>query len=414
MSWLEKYQPRTIENLIIDIRTVTKIKKWFTDFKNLKNVPNVLIINGPPGCGKTVMTSVFLEQFQFRKQEYNCSNLMKKKNIIGDLNDILNKKNIVNMFQNKKIETAIIIDEVDSISKIDKLFMSEIVCFVFPKEKKRYLKYSPFIFLTSSLTKKCLALKKKSVYIELEYPSLKTLTKLCSEILNNENITIDNKEITKIIKSSKYDIRQTIINLELNYRSFNKKNQFIQKYTTFEKDFIMEEYKLTELFLSRYKTINNVVIYNNINKVHMLFYENFCEFIIKNKINTDIIRKIYKNYSDSDIFDFSINLKLNYYDIIPYNNIFKLYDNSFKLSNFKDTKMVNINYSMIINKISLEYINIKNITMIQNMLYSFSESITIYDIIFLLDIIIKNNEYNKILEMYNIDKKFVKKFIKYM
>ena len=81
MSWLEKYQPRTIENLIIDIRTVTKIKKWFTDFKNLKNVPNVLLINGPPGCGKTVMTSLFLEHFKFRKQEYNCSNLMKKKTL---------------------------------------------------------------------------------------------------------------------------------------------------------------------------------------------------------------------------------------------------------------------------------------------------------------------------------------------
>ena len=43
----------------------------------------------------------------------------------------------------------------------------------------------------------------------------------------------------------------------------------------------------------------------------MLFYENFGEYIIKkNKIDKDVIRKIYKNFSDSDIFDLNINLKL--------------------------------------------------------------------------------------------------------
>ena len=124
------------------------------------------------------------------------------------------------------------------------------------------------------MNKKCLALKKKAVYIEQKKKKKNFNFNLCLDILKKENIKLDTKEITKIIKASKFDIRQIIINLELNCRSRNipesldNKNK---KSQIFEKDFVMEEYKLTEMYLTNYKSINNVMIYSNINKVICFF-----------------------------------------------------------------------------------------------------------------------------------------------
>ena len=149
----------------------------------------------------------------------------------------------------------------------------------------------------------------------------------------------------------------------------------------------------------------------------MLFYENFVNFIIKNKSNSikyDLIIDIYKNFSNSDIYDHYI-YKTLIWDIIKYNYYAKLIQSSYIINLYKNniSSPINLKYSSLLNKYSLEFINIKLIlNIIQNMSY-YSNSLTIQDIIILLDIYFKDKRVD-IFNYYDINKIDIKKIQKFL
>ena len=107
MSWLGKYTPQTPEDLLITKENYNKIYKWLDDFKNKKGA-NCLYLYGPMGCGKTIIAHTFLNYFGYDIIEKNISNIKKKTDFNNNINDILQKKNILNKFNKKKKEIGII------------------------------------------------------------------------------------------------------------------------------------------------------------------------------------------------------------------------------------------------------------------------------------------------------------------
>ena len=413
MSWIDKYKPKQKEELLLTPKNFNKINNWINDFKNKKTDTNCLFLYGPSGSGKTICAHTFLKNNNYKIIEFNSSEMKKKNSFIENLNDILNKKNIMNMFNKDKQEIAIIMDEIEGINIGEKTIFKELLTFIFPKNKSaRYLKYNPFILISNKLDKKQKNLISKCIFIDFEYPSFELLKNLSIIILDKEKISYDKKDLKKIIQISNNDIRQVIINLEYHYIKNDNKNVSSNK-----KDLEINDYKFIEHTLSNYISFNNSFILENKNLLFMIFYENFVNYIIlklKEKKYESILN-IYKNYSDSDILDYNI-YKKQCWNLIEYNYIYKITINSFiincKIKN-KCKHKINLNYSTFLNKNSLEYINLKLINYIQENLFKHSKSLSIQEITKILNIFFEKKD-GLFFKHYKINLNDIKKIQKFL
>jgi hypothetical protein len=96
-----------------------------------------------------------------------------------------------------------------------------------------------------------------------------------------------------------------------------------------------------------------------------------------------------------------------YWELVVYNNLYKIIHNSFLINNIPtltNNKQPQITYSLLNNKNSMEFINIKIINKYSDKLYKNSRSFNIYSIVNLLNSTTANN----------IDQKEFKKLIKFI
>ena len=93
-----------------------------------------MLIYGPPGCGKTTLAYIILNKYKYDIIELNASELRKQKNMNDKLCDILHKQNILSLFQNKKTENAIIMDEIDGLTMGERGTLNDLIKVMFPKK----------------------------------------------------------------------------------------------------------------------------------------------------------------------------------------------------------------------------------------------------------------------------------------
>jgi len=412
MNWLDKYKPKIPEDLLISKINYDQIFEWLNNFKNNKSGHNCLYLYGPLGCGKTIIAHTFLNYFKYEIKEKNLSNLTKKKDFNQDINDILHKKNILNMFNKNTKEISIILDEIEGLTNKEVYMFNDLLSIIFSKKKYRYLKYNPFIIISDSLNKKMKPYKSKCLFIEIKMPDFESIENYCKKILENENIVFDKKLVQNIIEKSKFDIRQVIINLEQSFTELNGNNKMITSYKNVE----LNDYKYIENHFKKYSGYENYSCNINKNFAYMLFYENFIEYILKNKISNKLetIISIYKNFSDSDNLDYLL-YKYMKWELIDYNNTYKISRNSYLINNNKQTdtnKNIDLKYSLLLNKNSLEFINLKTINLYLPKIFKNSMSINIYNLGYYLKLLEELKLNNKGIE--SIETNIFYKIIKFI
>lgn len=100
--WVEKYRPKTIADCILP----ADLKTTFQQFVDQKNIPN-LILDGPPGTGKTTVARAMLE-------ELDCDYIVINGSLNGNIdtlrNEIMNFASSVSLMGGRKY---VILDEAD-------------------------------------------------------------------------------------------------------------------------------------------------------------------------------------------------------------------------------------------------------------------------------------------------------------
>lgn len=434
--WAEKYRPNNLNDYITSPQVKNTIIKWLDDFKNKKpKAKNCLFLVGPPGTGKTTIAHLILKHYKYDILELNASEIRSQKLVKMKLDDILGKKNVLNMMCNKKTEVGIIMDEIDGMATGERSGLSELIKIMFPKKnvinkdktKYLYLKKNPFICISNTIDKKLSDIKSKSIFIKITHPSKFQMIKYSKWVLKNENIEFDDDIINMVVQHSQLDYRRLIILLEYVFTS-NKEltienvSKLIENYQ--KKDVNMTYYQSAEkIFYSNIKH-SEILQYYNENKslIPMIIYENFSEHIIQNKKGDDKLKniiEIYKNYSDSDKIDYNIYINQNW-ELYDANCYFKCIEPSFLIKNM-EKKSYNsyntFNFSSLLNKTSQEYCNIKHINLLKFKIYKSSENINIYNFIELFFYFIKQKYYSKAKQLfyyYKLDKDDIDKMIKYL
>ena len=417
MNWSEKYRPKSIEDLILNNDIKNNIKKWIIEFiGKKKKFTNCLILHGPPGIGKTSLAHIILNTYDFDIIEFNSSDIRNQKKLKEKINQINGNVNILNFMCNKKKKIGIIIDELDGLNS-EKGSLKELISII----NNNKLVSSPFICTTNTINKKIDLLKKKSLYIKLSKPNRNSIKNLITKISDNENLSLSAKIKETILNNSQLDFRRTINIMEFlfsfksNIPNDSQINILIENYQKKNIDYTI--YEATEKILNNYSQDFSSIYEQDRSNIGYLLYENFPNYIIYNKKNNDkeklkTIANIYDYFSIGDVFD--KNIYINQHFILNnYNEFIKINSTSLFINSLKKlpyNKYNKINYSTMINKISLEYLNIKLVKKIlefkisDNYVYS-------SDYIYLM---VKNNNKSikPLIKKYNIDNKIMEKICK--
>lgn len=474
ISWLTKYQPAHFDDCYLKSDDRNLIERWIKCIINpdllseikikstskKKKIPedtNCLFLHGPPGLGKTTIANLLFKKYNFDVLEFNASDSRTAKVIQDKLHKIGGSHNVIDFMCNKKRKIAIILDEIDGLSTGDKGGMTEINNVIADSRKNN----TPFICISNTVSKKTDSLKRKSLYIKLHKTSEFHLTKLVNKIVNEESIeNISNNILRKIVSKSQGDIRRCITMLEYFFRDDNNDNLFnrnkcvaggdseseyqelnhemcmnnIKRKTVSEEDIEnysrkrteLAPYEICEKILNSFKNLEFFLDnfnYDN-SMMNWYIYENFIKYIEKNRIGSFKqklvnISNIYDGFIIGDILEKEMISRQNF-TLNEYINIFKTYNSSYwsneSLKKLTYNKMGMMNYSTLLNKTSLEYLNSKNWNMVNSKLNTFTDTnitLILCDIIykyfenenteFLISLINKNNiskdELEKIIKL---------------
>ena len=211
IPWVEKYRPKSSQDILLDPFIKRKIEKILED----KSIPN-MIITGEPGTGKT-STILFLAK-QLYNNNYNDNVL--ELNASDDRGlSIIN--NTIYPFCKKKINNKIspghklvILDEADSITSKAQNLLSNLI--------SEFRKNTRFVFICNDCTQIIESIQSRCMIIKYPKISNDNLHYKIKNICINENIKYNDNSINTLLFISDYDIRQSINNLECIYYSLNE------------------------------------------------------------------------------------------------------------------------------------------------------------------------------------------------
>lgn len=321
-----KYKPTTQKSLFHkDI--VNHIRKWIQTieykYETTKNVKEILFLNGPVGCGKSVTVECLFKSYNLIN--IDSDNLRNNDRLNETLQQIVsfNSVTLANIdkwnHKNKQDKNNIVF--IDNIELCDRGIES-FVNLVYT----RNINVPIILICNTTKYKDIFSSYKNCTFIDFKNVSLLEVTKLVSEINKTESLNLDKNMITKIIDKSQYDIRQILFILEqwnITKRTSVLFSNFIEsidiKYT--DEDLS----KKMEYIFKSYNEFNIVKLHNKFSSdphvISNTIYQNYPN------ITLDKMAQI-KDISKKDELDILINME-KVIDNISYSNIIhnEIYEN---------------------------------------------------------------------------------------
>ena len=196
--WIEKYRPRTLDELCLD----AGVKDLIKTYADQKEIPNLLLA-GRPGIGKTSLARIIISDLLHCQYLYiNAS----------DENGIDTVRHRINSFaQTKSLDGGIkvvILDEMDGFSEAGQRALRNTM--------EEYAKYTRFILTANQMHRIIPALQSRCQSIQVE-SSLLDVVMRCMHIIKQEDIAIDDEQkqqLVKHVKTKHPDVRRIISDLQ--------------------------------------------------------------------------------------------------------------------------------------------------------------------------------------------------------
>jgi len=197
---LEKYKPKSLEDIVGQKEAVSKILKWY---KSWKPGDKALLLYGTTGIGKTSILEALASQENMDFIELNASDYRSAKQIREYIGGAVAQ---TSLFKKGKI---FVIDEVDALSgRSDRGGPGEIIKMIEETMHPIALTAnSPYMSKLKSLRKRCRM-------VELNEISVEDIERKLMEIIKKEGLSIERDAIREIAKRSEGDLRAAINDLD--------------------------------------------------------------------------------------------------------------------------------------------------------------------------------------------------------
>lgn len=265
IPWVEKYRPDNFDKIILSDEN----KFFFNQIFKKDIFPN-LILYGPPGTGKTTTIINIIKKYQKLNNQIDNSLIMHL-NASDDRGIDIIRNNISTFVNSKHLFTKglkfIILDEVDYMTKNAQQALKFLI--QTNAENVRYC------LICNYISKIDLSLLMEFILIRFNDLPKNIIIEFLKSIVENEKLSLTNKDIENIQKIYKSDIRSMINYIQNNCN--NKKLETIND-NILEKIFILH-------INNDFNKFNKIII----NYGSQLLIDN--KIIIKNYINYLIIEK---------------------------------------------------------------------------------------------------------------------------
>ncbi|MBI3190442.1 AAA family ATPase [archaeon] len=243
---LEKYEPKTVKEMVGNTLQVSEVKKWLLGWKK-----GALIVTGPTGCGKDIALKLIAKEFGYTIIKHGIEE--------SNVDSIVASCKEGSVFAGKRIIVLENIEFIRSKKTLTKLF----------DETK-----TPVIILLDNIYDQTLRnIIKNFKTVKFSKPNETIIGKFLSGVCRNENMNLTEKEIQAIARNSCGDVRAALIDLDMYNRC-----SVIESRTKTKNIFET----LKEVF-----TVNDSRVLDNYSEYDMLF-----AWIDEN------IQKEYKNVGD--------------------------------------------------------------------------------------------------------------------
>jgi len=432
-SWLEKYKPKKIRNIVCNRTAVKRVRNWLDNYNKYRIITrknkgtsrkrgrgkkrdnkveinrSCMLITGNHGVGKTVVIDLILKEYGYVIQRLDFNKLKKGMNI----STIMNSHNIIDIIKNNKTQKiAIVVDEIESITSTTKKS-----CIIELQKSNDIHWYCPIIYISNNKHNKMLSdLKKHSYEVRFYTPYRDDMKKILYEIVRNEKINIKDFYVYDLILDHcQSDIRRLINTLFDIHNMYSNKcitEEVIKRYinTSQKKDIDIDLFTATSKMLYEYINIDNCLSYYESHKVllPLMIHQNYIANILINqakKNHNKKITRISECLSNGDVTENYIYSTQNW-SMQGIHGFYTCAETSFHICDNmrKIPKKLNLKFSTDLNKTSIKKINKKNII---NTNKCFT-NMNIMDYIYINKIVkklIKNGEIERcinIMKNYNI------------
>lgn len=291
--WVDKYNPKKIEDIVSNKKNIDRIVRWFEEFENDEHKENGILVSGSAGIGKSSSIRVIGEQLGYNVMEFNASDTRSKKKVKDVIYFINNFKSVSSFVFKDKQKTMVIMDEIDGMSAGDRGGLNELSLILKSKPK------IPIISICNKRKSKNInELSKQCLDIKFDNPNDEDMFNLSKKILKKEKKEIPDSIIRKLVVKCNNDIRQMIHVL---YEVSNNKENIDDIIDVFKtKDINISLYDATKNILIKPLSIDNIIENYNVDKtsVALMLHENYNEYI--DKYELDRLNNItdYLSYSD--------------------------------------------------------------------------------------------------------------------
>lgn len=377
--WVNKYAPKTISEVVGNSSKIRTLETWIKNYKNKKpGTKKVALISGKPGIGKTTLAKLLLTEYGYTPIEFNSSDIRGAKKIRNVLKKSLTYMNIIDMFNKGTKPIGIIMDELDGLSS-DKGGMTEFLNIIKSdlsiktrKKKTNNINlYNPIICTFNPYSdKKLKELEKYSIRINLsKIPSFE-LEKIVDKILINEKMNIDIDAKIFLVKNANGDVRRLInllYDLSFVHKHITLKIVQNQKKSFAQKDTDIQLYDAVKLLLNKRLSINKVyqLYEHECLLIPLMIHENHLDYVINSKnSNTDklsVLKNISNSICENDVIQTSIFVNQSW-SLLDISGVYGANIPNYEITRLEkkqNSKPVSINFTKLLNKVSLMYNNKK-------------------------------------------------------
>ena len=417
-----KYKPKELKDIIGNVEQIKYIKEWLESYDNVKEflksngllkksskgrkkkIVNIadeekeystrkgnLLVCGSHGCGKSLIISIILNEYNYEIINLNTLDLRDKIDT-----DLMSKFEMNYKIEGEK-KPVLLIDELESVITLnDKNGVFNII------KENNYKRWMPIIIITNNQHNKQLSEAKKiSNEIKIFSPSQKEIVKWVNEICLNEKISMNLPIINRFVEYCQNDMRKILIQLDELKINYNTKTISMEILNSFmdimkEKDLDFDLYKATSKILTDYKGIELCLDLYETEKVliPLMIFENYHKFTKNNQY-----AKILNNLSIGDILENYIHGEQNW-DLLELHGIISCCIPSYLINKFSNgIKYSKLEFAADLNRTSVKKMNKKNIIRTNNSLnknhYKNIRNKSIDEFIYMGEIMNKINEEKK-------------------